>query len=203
MAAHTVYIETPTDRGSGFLIIGLGGDNPGTKVITNAHVVESHEKVTVCWAVAQRCADKAVLAVATNMDIAVLEFRMEALLSETLREWLANTPGFTLGWGGFPAFGDVVYASGYPGNATQVNGSIPDPVVTEGVIMRDGARLYGSGERLIEYSSKVSSGSSGGPLMKTNGYVVGIVRGINLNAERINTAVPMSQVMEWLEKEMP
>lgn len=161
MAAHTVYIETPTGRGSGFLI--FGPDNSGPKVITNAHVVEPHGEATVCWAVAQRCADKAVLAVAANMDIAVLEFRMEAMLSETLREWLANTPRFTPGGGGFPSFGDVVYASGYPGNATQVNGSIPDPVVTEGVIMRDGARPYGSGERLIEYSSEVLSGSSGGP----------------------------------------
>lgn len=200
VAAHTVYIETPTGRGSGFLM--FGADNSGTKVITNAHVVESHDKVTVCWAVAQRCADKAVLAVATNMDIAVLEFRMEDMLSETLRDWLADTPRFTLGWGGFPAFGDVVYASGYPGNATRVNGSIPDPVVTEGVIMRDGARLYGSGERLIEYSAKGAPGSSGGPLIKTNGYVIGIIRGTNPEAERINTAVPMSPVMEWLEKEL-
>ena len=126
------------------------------------------------------------------------------MTSEILIEWIAqNSAGYLAGWGGLPEFGDVIYASGYPGNSTQVSGSIPDPIVTEGVIMRDGTKLYGSGQRLIEYSAKGAPGSSGGPLVKTDGYVVGIVNGTNLDAERINTAVPAYSVIEWLTKGMP
>ena len=199
MAALTVFIETQTGTGSGFFFNMNAGKEDEVSdyvVITNEHVVEDHTNVKVCWAVTQRCVNGRVTGRSEDKDIAVIEhasFSQEmyalALISTRL-EW---------GWGGSWEAGDVVYASGYPGgNKAWGRTVVSEPVVTEGIITSSRMRRYRAGY-FIEHGADVAPGSSGGPLMNNDGYIVGMIRGSNTEAERLETAIPVGRVLDWLE----
>ena len=199
VAALTVYIETQTGTGSGFFFnMNAGKDNEPRDdvVITNEHVVEGHTYVKVCWAVTQRCVNGRVTDRSEDKDVAVIEHtsfsqEMSALASIlTKPEW---------GWGGSWKAGDIVYASGYPGgNKARGRTVVSEPVVTEGIIASNRMARYRDGY-FIEHGADVKSGSSGGPLMNNDGYIVGMNKGSNTEAERLEVAVPVGRILDWLE----
>ena len=199
VAALTVYIETQTGTGSGFFFDKNADKDDAPRddvVITNEHVVKGHTHVKVCWAVTQRCVNGTVTDISEDKDIAVIEhasfsqemFALARIL--TRPEW---------GWGGSWEAGDVVYASGYPGgNKARGRTVVSEPVVTEGIIVSSRLARYRDGY-FIEHGADVEPGNSGGPLMKNDGYIVGMNNGGNTEAERLELAVPVGRVLGWLE----
>ena len=197
VAALTVYVETPTGTGSGFFYdLSKAGQPRDYAVITNAHLVEDHAYVDVCWAVTQKCVSGRVTARSADDDIAVIEHATFTLDVITLSVIL---DGAGFGWGGSWDAGDVVYASGYPGgNTARGRTVVSDPVVTEGIITNDRMVRYAGGY-FIEHGADIGPGSSGGPLIKNDGYIVGMNVGYNTEAERLEIAVPVGLVLDWLD----
>ena len=201
IAALTVYVETPTGSGSGFFFDRSAGKERGTPdyvILTNKHVVKEHTNVKVCWSLSQKCVSGKVSDRAENMDIALIEhtsFR-SSMLNQKFRRIVSSK---WEGWGGSWDRGDVVYASGYPGgNKAKSREEVSEPVVTEGIVARDGLARYKNGWG-IEYGAEGKSGSSGGPLMNNAGYIIGVVSGGNTEAERLGVAVPMGFILRWLQ----
>lgn len=204
-AAITVYVGTPTGSGSGFL--HRIQDSGQFVVLTNAHVVQDYSSVEVCWALMQKCTFEHVIDRGSeDFDVAVVEFAQfveHALDSEALEwftSWYENNlakpeEGGSWQW----AKGDVVYASGYPGgHKVQGTDIISDPILTEGIIATDRLAPYRSAY-FIEHGANIEPGSSGGPLIDNASNVVGINTGTNLLTERLELAIPMSSVIQWLE----
>ncbi len=204
-AAITVYVGTPTGSGSGFL--HRIHDSGEFVILTNAHVVQDYSSVEVCWALIQNCTFEHVIDRGSeDFDVAVVEFAQfveHGLDSEALEwftSWYENNiakleEGRSRQW----AKGDVVYASGYPGgHKVQGTDIISDPVVTEGIIATDRLASYRSAY-FIEHGANIEPGSSGGPLIESASNVVGINTGTNLLTERLELAIPMTSVIQWLE----
>ena len=201
----TLYIGTPTGSGSGFL--HRIHDSGEFVVLTNAHVVQDYSSVEVCWALIQKCTYEQVIDRGSeDFDVAVLEFAQfaeDGLDSETLQwftSWFeANIAEFDGSKNSQWAKGDVVFASGYPGGH-QVQGTdiISDPVVTEGIIATDRLTSY-KNAYFIEHGANIEPGSSGGPLIEAASNIVGINTGTNLLAERLELAIPVVSVIQWIE----
>ena len=202
LAALTVYIETPTGTGSGFIYNRNAGKDTNISdyvIVTNQHVVKNYSNVEICWAVLQKCVTGKVVAKSENLDIAVIE---HSLFNDHIKssQWFWRTvSGKLKGWGGNWSSGDVVYASGYPGGNKARGGNIvSDPVVSEGITTRDRLTPYRGGS-YIEHGADVEPGSSGGPLMNNAGYIIGVNVGVNPEAERLEIAIPMGYVLNWLD----
>ena len=204
VAVITVYIGTPTGSGSGFLY--RIDDSEGFGILTNRHVVQDYSSVEVCWALTQGCVYEQVQDRGSeNFDVAVVEFSkfLEHVLDTETFQWfaswyetnIANTRSGNSDW----AKGDVVYASGYPGgHKVQGTNIISDPVVTEGIIVIDGLSSYRNAY-FIEHGANIEPGSSGGPLLNSAAHIIGINTGTNLFAEQLELAIPMTNVIEWME----
>ncbi len=205
VAALTVYIETPTGAGSGFFLNPEFDPQvtiPEFVIVTNQHVVADHEKVQVCWPLIQKCATGSVSAALDTADVAILEHGFTGGEIFGGMAWLAIQPGGTdLGYGGSWRAGDVVLAAGFPGGNQAVGLStrvVSDPVVTEGIVASKDLARYQDGY-YIEHGADVAPGSSGGPLMNSSGYIIGINSGSNTEAERLEAAVPVGIVLNWFQ----
>ena len=166
-------------------------------IITNRHVVKNHSSIQVCCAVAQQCVDGQVIARGSeDFDVAVVEYPQFDLDANT-RQWLNQMLSRLEGWGGDWAKGDVVYASGYPGG-NRARNRISDPIVTEGTINQTELVPYSGGD-YIEHGADVEPGSSGGPLVNSEGWIIGVNKGANRGAERLELAVPMADIIHWIE----
>ena len=204
VAALTVYVETPSGSGSGFFFYrGLAQEGEDTDIteyviITNSHVVKSHSTVKVCWAISQTCVRGKVTDKSESLDIAVIE-HANFWLDIVNPMFRSIVSGKWEGWGGSWDRGDVVYASGYTaGNKAKSGEVVSEPIVTEGIVARNSLAPY-KGGWAIEYGAEGGGGSSGGPLMNNAGYIIGVVRGGNPEAERLGVAVPMGYVIRWLD----
>jgi len=141
-------------KGSGFFI-----DNDG-HIVTNFHVVK-HALAT--WiqipALGKRWIKVKVISVCPERDIALLKIIDEELL--VVREQLGGTiPTLPLGDSDKIRPSDEVLALGYPLGLQSVKS-------TTGVIS-------GVEKQMIQMSAPSNPGSSGGPLLNTDGEVVGI-----------------------------
>ena len=199
-AALTVYVETPTGTGSGFFFnrnAWKDTESPDYVVLTNRHVVGNYANVEVCWSIINSCVTGKVTDKAENLDVAVIEHDSFLLNMVLVHAYVPEIDSF--GWGGNWDAGDVVYASGYPGgNKAKGTTTISEPIVTEGIITRSTSTRY-TGGRFIEHGADVGAGSSGGPLMNNDGYIVGMNAGSNTEAERLEVAVPVGYVINWLK----
>ena len=201
VAALTVLVETPIGTGSGFMF--YVEHSKEVLVLTNRHVVGDHQDVRVCWALAQRCASASVSNRGSeNFDVAAIQLPYDdpnSEFSQWITDWFIKDYLLMVRYGGEWNKGDVVLASGYPGgNRAGTGATISDPVVTEGIVTIGGSAKYGR-THYIEHGADVDPGSSGGPLINSEGSIVGIVSGTNVFAERLELAVPMVSVIEWLE----
>ena len=200
----TVHIRTSTGSGSGFLY--RLNDTGDFMILTNAHVLQGHSSVEVCWALVQRCVYEKVKEIgAEYFDVAVVEFTQfpERVIDAETLQWFTSWYGKNIAksegndrlkW----AKGDVVYAAGYPGgHKIQGKDIISDPIVTEGIIATDGLASY-QDAYFIEHGAYGAPGVSGGPLMNSSANVIGINTGGNLLRERLVLAIPMTKVIEWL-----
>ena len=138
--------------------VGSGSGFAITKhvLVTNRHVVEGADALQVStWD--GRSFDVAISGIATADDLALV--LVQGTLPQTLE---LHEP---------PARGDDVVAVGYPGGdeLTFTTGRVIDHV---------DLRVFGEQAPSIRVSNEIRQGNSGGPLLDTEGRVVGVVYAI-------------------------
>lgn len=152
-------------RGSGFIL------NPKGLILTNQHVVGNNRQVRV------RLADGSVhqgtvVSRNPNVDLAVIQIQSKKPLP-SLR--IQPVP---------PQIGQKVYAIGNP--SPKATGML-ERSLSDGIV----SRIDESG--LIQFTASATFGSSGGPLLNEDGYVVGVVRS-GAPGTNFNFAVPVGAV---------
>lgn len=163
--------RTERGQGSGFIV-----DKNGT-IITNAHVVEGAQKVTVTLTDGRRLAAR-VQGTDEVTDLAVLK----------LENPPPNLPVAPLGDSSKVQVGDWAIAVGNPLGL--------DNTVTLGIISnlrRTSSEVGIPDKRLnfIQTDAAINPGNSGGPLLNANGEVIGINTAIRAGAEGIGFAIPV------------
>jgi TPR repeat protein len=136
--------------GSGVVIGGQG------EILTNSHVVEKCEKITVQFS-AGNAETAALVARDERNDLAVIRVKTSLTSIATFRE---GTP---------LRAGDAIVALGYPLSgllASTANLSVGNVSALAG--LRDDSRY-------LQISAPVQPGNSGGPLLDASGHLVGIV----------------------------
>ena len=144
--------QPPTQRGLGSGVI-VSAD--GT-ILTNNHVVEGAEKITVLMS-NDKTYDARIVGLDESSDLAVL--KIEA----------TNLPFLNLGNSDNVRIGDVVLAIGNPLGIGQT--------VTAGIISAKGRRTglsYGSYEDFLQTDAPINRGNSGGALVNLSGELIGI-----------------------------
>ena len=175
MEPSLVQITTPTGTGSGFIVDKDGG------VITNAHVVDYHTWVTVRMVSGSEYRGR-VVGKDETIDLAYIK--------------LSATGAFTpvsMGDSDSLQVGADVIAIGFPlGDILQ-----GDPTVTRGILSAK------RGDHL-QTDAPLNPGNSGGPLIDSDGNVVGvntsrIEESGGRNIEGIGFAIPINVVKERLD----
>jgi S1-C subfamily serine protease len=141
--------------GSGFVV-----DKDGT-ILTNAHVVEGADKVTVSFAEGGEEIDAEVKGVDPSSDLAVLK------IDPSKVDGLTVLP---LGESSKAEVGDAVVAIGNPfGYSRTVTTGIVSGLQRE-ITAPDGFQI----SNVIQTDASINPGNSGGPLMDASGRVIGI-----------------------------
>jgi serine protease Do len=154
--------DVPQGAGTGFII-----DSTGI-IVTNNHVVEGAQKLSVVLPDGQRFDDAQLLGADPQTDLAVIKVPGEG----------KNLPTVPLGNSSQLKVGEWVVAIG---NALALKGG---PTVTAGVVSATGRDEQEPGETrgstgpilhdLIQTDAAINPGNSGGPLVNMQGEVVGI-----------------------------
>ncbi|EGJ35707.1 trypsin-like serine protease, partial [Moorena producens 3L] len=165
-------------QGSGFII-----DNSGI-LLTNAHVVEGADKVTVTLKDGRKFNGQ-VKGVDEFTDLAVVKINGTSL------------PIVSLGDSSQVQVGDWAIAVGNPLGL--------DNTVTLGIVSTIGRSSAQAGipdKRLdfIQTDAAINPGNSGGPLLNATGEVIGINTAIRANAMGIGFAIPINKVKEISNK---
>jgi serine protease Do len=160
-------------QGSGFLISADG------LVLTNAHVVDGAQEVTVKLSDHREFKAK-VLGSDRTSDIAVLKIEAQGL------------PTVQLGDSDQLGVGDYVLAIGEPFGLEET--------ATAGIVSAKGRTLPGDGYvGFIQTDAAVNPGNSGGPLFDANGAVVGINAQIYSNSggyQGVSFAIPINLAVQ-------
>ena len=170
--AGLVHIDVPTGSGSGFVIDADGF------IITNAHVVREHSAVTAKFVDGAEYTGT-VVGKDETIDLACIRIANTGPLSP-----------LPLGDSDAVPVGEDVLAMGYP-LADILGGS---PTVTRGIVS-------GKQRDEIQTDAAINPGSSGGPLVDSNGFVIGVNTSVienvgGRNITGIGFAIPSNVVKE-------
>jgi serine protease Do len=163
-------------HGSGFIV------SPDGLVLTNAHVVQDSPKtVAVVLADGRQVLADVVGFASDGLDLAALKIRNQK-----------NLPFLPLASPGSVKVGQSVYAIGTPLSLELQN------TLTSGIISRIDTK---SG--LIQHDAAVNPGNSGGPLLNSNGQIIGVNTAIITGTETprfigISLAIPTDIVRPFL-----
>jgi S1-C subfamily serine protease len=147
-------------------------------VVTNRHVIEQPREVTVnTWDGRSFAAE--VTGVATDSDLALL--RLEDAGDLPVAE-LRTAP---------VRRGEEVFAVGYPGGG-------PAQVSPGRVLGMVDGTVLGEPAEVIRVEVDIAQGSSGGPLVDSDGLVVGVVFAVEVDAG-VGLAVPAETLLERLD----
>lgn len=164
--------------GSGFIISQDG------RILTNAHVVENADMVSVVLKDGRRF-DAKVLGSDRVTDVAVLKIEATGLPSARLGNSDNLQPG------------QAAIAIGNPLGL--------DNTVTEGIVSATGRSSSDVGVpaervRFIQTDAAINPGNSGGPLLNANGEVIGINTAIIQGAQGIGFAIPINTAQQIAEQ---
>jgi S1-C subfamily serine protease len=160
----------PLSLGSGFFVAdGV--------IVTNLHVVRGSASGQVKVVGQTRTyAVSELVGIDANQDIVLLEVSG------------AKAPPLKLSQGTDLAVGDVVYAVGNPEGL--------EGTFSQGIV----SGFRGSGaDRLLQITAPISPGSSGGPIINSQGEVVGVAVATYKQGQNLNFAVPVSSVATLLK----
>jgi S1-C subfamily serine protease len=169
--------DTETGVGSGVVIVDKG------IILTNLHVVAGAKRVTVVFADGLE-SDATVVALQPEDDLAVIQAATvpDDLVPATLRSTADLAPGDEVVAVGFP-FG--IGPSASAGVVSGLRREFQSP---------EGKRLL---TNLIQFDAAANPGSSGGPLVTTDGAVVGIVTAIlNPTQQRVFVGIGFAVPIE-------
>jgi putative serine protease PepD len=173
--------QTGTLEGTGFVV------SPDGLILTNAHVIEDSNAITVTLADGTTH-DATVVRSDPTRDLAVL--RIDATNLPTLRLETSSTP-----------VGASVVAIGY---ALGLEG---DPTVTTGIVSSADRTIQVQDEvtgvvrtypHILQISAPINSGNSGGPVLDANGKVIAIATAGASSAEDIGFAIPIDRALSLL-----
>jgi serine protease Do len=159
--------------GSGFII------DPSGLILTNNHVVEGAERLTVKVADG-RSLHARIIGTDPDTDIALIKVESASPL-----------PAAPLGDSSTLRVGEWVCAIGNP--------LAYEHSVTVGVVSYVGRKLWDPAlDEYIQTDAAINFGNSGGPLINTRGEVIGINAAISSRATSIGFAVPINQATSVL-----
>ncbi len=164
--------------GSGFILSADG------RILTNAHVVDGADKVTVTLKDGRTLQGK-VLGTDPVTDVAVVKIEAD------------NLPTIKLGNSDNLQVGEWAIAIGNPLGL--------DNTVTTGIISATGRRSsqIGVGDKRVDFiqtDAAINPGNSGGPLLNADGEVIGINTAIIQNAQGIGFAIPINKAQQIAEQ---
>lgn len=160
-------------------------------IITNNHVVEGNETLTVSF-VDEESVEAQVKGTDAAKDLAVIAVQTKEIKDTTMEQIKVAA----LGNSDQLQVGESVIAIG---NALGYGQS-----VTSGIVSATGRELDGIDEKLIQTDAAINPGNSGGALLNANGEVVGIntAKVATDTVERMGYAIPISSVSDIIENLM-
>ena len=177
-----ISIETPSGKGSGFII------NPEGYAITNAHVIQGETRVSAILYMnspggltRRRIEDVEIIALNPFFDLALLKLPLPADLKPN---------HVVLGSGEDVNAGDAVFAVGNPLGLERT--------VTQGIVSNRSRDI--EGQIFLQTDTAINPGNSGGPLFNQRGEVIGVTsRGAHASmADNLGFAIPVNYVKQFL-----
>ena len=177
-----ISIETPSGKGSGFLI------NKDGYAITNDHVIQGESRISAILYLnvpggfsRRRVEDVEIIALNPFVDLALLKLPLPADLKPS-HVILGNADDVNAG--------DAVFAVGNPLG--------PERSVTQGIVSNRSRSL--EGQLFLQTDTAINPGNSGGPLFNQRGEVIGVTsRGFHAAfADNLGFAIPVSYVKEFI-----
>jgi len=161
----TGEMRNGTTIGTGFFY-----DDKGT-IITNYHVIEDCVSATITLSTGISYDVDRVLGYSAEKDLAILSTTCTSSVPLTIR----TTPLKT---------GESVYTIG---SSLGLSGSLSNGIIssTERIVEN---QIY------IQTTAPISQGNSGGPLLDTEGNVIGIVTASFVAGQNLNLAIPVSEI---------
>ncbi len=160
----------PASQGSGFYF-------ETNRVASNYHVVDGASRLEFRTVGSERMHKvKSIVAASRTLDLAILEVEQPQtpLVIKSIKQ---------------TGVGDKVVAIGSPRG---LEGS-----VSEGIV----SALRGDGDiKLLQITTPISPGSSGGPLFSTSGDVIGVTTATLRDSQNLNFAVPASLLLTLRER---
>lgn len=154
-----------TSTGTGFFY-----DDDGT-VITNYHVIEKCTNARITLSNGKSYDVNKVLGYSKSKDIAILSTSCSNSIPLEIRTSTVKT-------------GETVYAIG---SSLGLTSSLSDGIVSS-------AKREVEGHIYIQTTAPISSGNSGGPLLDSEGRVIGIMTFSIVNGQNLNLAVPVAEI---------
>lgn len=160
-------------------------------IITNNHVVEGNETLTVSF-VDEESVEAQVKGTDAAKDLAVIAVQTKEIKDTTMDQIKVAA----LGNSDKLQVGESVIAIG---NALGYGQS-----VTSGIVSATGRELDGIDEKLIQTDAAINPGNSGGALLNANGEVIGIntAKVATDTVEGMGYAIPISSVSDIIENLM-
>ena len=160
-------------------------------IITNNHVVEGNETLTVSF-VDEESVEAQVKGTDATKDLAVIAVQTKEIKDTTMEQIKVAA----LGNSDQLQVGESVIAIG---NALGYGQS-----VTSGIVSATGRELDGIDEKLIQTDAAINPGNSGGALLNANGEVIGIntAKVATDTVEGMGYAIPISSVSDIIENLM-
>jgi serine protease Do len=177
-----ISIETPSGKGSGFVI------NKEGFAITNAHVIQGETRISAILyqnvpggLTRRRVEDVEIVAINPFFDLALIKLPLPADLKPS---------HVVLGNGEDVNTGDSVFAVGNPLGLERS--------VTQGIVSSRSRNLQG--QLYLQTDTAINPGNSGGPLFNQRGEVIGVTsRGARADmADNLGFAIPVSYVKDFL-----
>ncbi|MCL6658797.1 stalk domain-containing protein [Paenibacillus amylolyticus] len=145
--------------------------------LTNYHVIADSSSYMIQTSQDQYYEVQGVVAADENLDLAIVKTSMRT-----------NIPPLHAGLTTKITTGQPVVAIGNPEGLQNT--------ISTGII--SGIRNYG-GERLIQTTTPITNGSSGGPLLNMKGEVIG-VNTMGIEKGDLNFAIPIDYASRWIKK---
>ncbi len=180
-----VLVRVPGALGSGFVINAEG------YVVTNAHVVEGEQNVSVTIFEPAAQGQGLEKRVVEDVEILALNPYWDLALLRLPEAALAGLPLEPIPFGTFEELqiGEPVFAIGNPLGLERS--------VSEGIVSTKN-RAH-AGMLYVQTTAAINPGNSGGPLFNLKGEMVGVTTWGYLGAEGLNFAIPVSVVRTFLE----
>ncbi len=177
MPFHRPSTQSVQSLGSGFII------HPDGYIITNAHVVDQAEEITVLMASDRQYIAKKIIS-DPSADLAIIKIESATPLQAIEINYEK------------PLIGETVLAIGNPFNYSHT--------LTEGIVSAIHRNIEVSNNKimpdLIQISAPINPGNSGGPLLDINGKLLGINTAVRTSAQGIGFAIPIEQMEKTLTK---